>query len=280
MPNTFPEIVGGVSPSLHPSSLSKVREGLVDGKDSYGETRFLPTAVAAEEALTATYEFIVQVNRAEGILDEIQNDKNPTRRRQVPDGNGGIRSMYVGDVMIDRGKLRRVGEGDEELADKVGTAFTKLARLIDKRRNEITSGIGFLEGEIATTLNPRSERSRAIDVAQETAIRSHILSMGKKAIAFATGRIGKHDIETARAVLNAPAYLSGLKDDDLPKLRDLAEMTFAPERSRQLDASRKAMVAVERAGEAAMARLAAVEKRRSSKRADAKKAISEIGAGL
>jgi hypothetical protein len=52
MPNTFPEIVGGVSPSLHPSSLAKIREGLADGTDSYGETRFLPTATAAEEALT------------------------------------------------------------------------------------------------------------------------------------------------------------------------------------------------------------------------------------
>lgn len=280
MPNTFPEIVGSVSPSLHPSSLAKVREGLADGQDNYGETRFLPTAAAAEEALTATYEFIVQVNKAEGILDEIQNDKNPTRRRQVPDGNGGIRSMYVGDVMIDRGKLRRVGEGDEELADKVGAAFQKIARLIDKRSAEIRSGIGFLEKDIETTLNPLSERLRADHVSQETAIRAHVSALGDKGLSFVSERINKRDIETARAVLHAPAYLSGLKDDDLPKLRSHAETIFAPERSRQLEASRKAMVAVVRAGEAAMARFASVEKRRSSKRADAKKAISEIGVGL
>jgi hypothetical protein len=104
--------------------------------------------------------------------------------------------------------------------------------------------------------------------------------LGNKALSFASERIGNHDIETARALLNAPAYLSGLKDDDIPKLREYAEKTFAPEHTRQLGASRKALDAVTRAGEQALARFAAVEKRRSSKRADAKKAISEIGTGL
>lgn len=272
--NDFPEISADVSPGIHPSALAPQRKALATGQDSLGNATYNPIIAAAEEGLSTAYEFLATVATAERLVDGLGD---PAGRRQVGNAaTGEIRSQTWGAVHLDRGKLRKVGEGDQELADATDAAFQRVASTLDKRRAEVVKGIAFLEGKVAEALNPPSRKTQeAVQV--EAQIRSHIASLGSKAGGFVLDRIRAKDITTAAAVLHAPAYLSGLKDADMPKYRQLAAATFAPDETRQLEAANKLSDALMQAGAAALAKNMEVARRRTSNRSEVKKTLKKLG---
>ena len=85
----------------------------------------------------------------------------------------------------------------------------------------LTAQVEHLDGEIATALRPPVEPGLAAQ------IRGHWAG-GGKALTGLRRAIADGDATTASAVLNAPAYLSGLTDKEQGVLRTIAAERFAP----------------------------------------------------
>jgi response regulator RpfG family c-di-GMP phosphodiesterase len=77
-------------------------------------------------------------------------------------------------------------------------------------------------------------------------IRAHVKSLSEKnRFQFVAQKIEQGNLKAVAAVIQAPAFLSGLEDSAGATLKTLAEMKFAPIERSQLEATRKALKHVE-----------------------------------
>ena len=97
-----------------------------------------------------------------------------------------------------------------------------------------------LDKEIAQTLKPPVEPALAAQIRAHWAGNREALPGVKKAI-------DEGDVATMSAVLNAPAYLSGLSDKNQAVLRQVAARRLAPEKVRQRSEATDALERVEAA---------------------------------
>ena len=104
----------------------------------------------------------------------------------------------------------------------------------------LQSQIKHLDGEIAQALRPPVEPNLAGQ------IRAHWSGSGK-ALTGVRRAIQDGDTATMSAVLDAPAYLSGLSDKDQAALRLIAAQKLAPDKVQQRSEAADALERVERA---------------------------------
>ncbi len=125
------------------------------------------------EAFAVTYSAVAQVHAAR---DAVKTDPTLTEAAQL------IRT--------------------QDHADKL---FSKSAGALDKALANMKSGIALLERELSTSMDSAAAGTYGRE------IREHVRSMESgKRISFVTQAIETGDIQTAAAVLSAPAYLTGL----------------------------------------------------------------------
>lgn len=149
----------------------------------------------------------------------------------------GIYSCYgkVNDVAAqveDKGRLASAAQPYCERAiQQAGRAMTTLRKQVEH-----------LDSEIATALKPPVEPNLAGQ------IRAHWARSGK-ALTGVKAAIYDGDTATMSAVLNAPAYLSGLDDKNQAVLRLMAAQQFAPDMVAQRGETADALERVERASD-------------------------------
>jgi hypothetical protein len=101
----------------------------------------------------------------------------------------------------------------------------------------------------------------------------------KERPAFLQHAIQADDKRTVAAVLHAPAYLSGLSDDQSATIRDLAARHWATVDHAQLAAVDVVIDRVEHAGSQMMGRLAKVLAVRDTPRAEAQRKVADLAKG-
>ncbi len=132
--------------------------------------------------------------------------------------------------VADKGRLASAAQPFAERAvQRAGRAITTLR-----------SQVEHLDDEIGKALRPPVEPGLAAQ------IRSH-WARHDKALSRLRRVIEDGDAATASAVLNAPAYLSGLSDKDQAILRQMAAQRFAPDKVARRDETTDALARVERA---------------------------------
>lgn len=131
--------------------------------------------------------------------------------------------------VADKGRLASAAQPFAERAvQQAGRAVTTLRKQVEH-----------LDSEIATALKPPVEPNLAGQ------IRGHWAQSGK-ALTGVKAAIDDGDAATMSAVLNAPAYLSGLTDKNQAVLRLVAAQQFAPDMVAQRGEAADALERVER----------------------------------
>lgn len=265
--NDQPQIRGGIPISVHPGVLTPVSDTLT-GEKASGTPG--PSAYAAgTEALGAIYTWLGAVQDADEAL---QASAEPAMRRQRPDG----RSEYLGALRIADGRLRSYPDRIEEFQDAVHTSWERVALTVDRRTKELDGYLDTLDKQVAHALtDPNAKTAEGIALAGE--IRGHIKALPEKnRFAFVSEAIASGDLPTVSAAINGPAFLSGMKPDDLGKLRILAANKFAPTAYAQRGAVQKVKDAIGVASTHLMARHAKALSMAETPRANANKKLNAL----
>ncbi len=154
-------------------------------------------------------------------------------------GRGALTSLYdaYGRINDTAGKVQdkaRLASAAQPFAER---AVQQAGRAIKTMQQQVAH----LDREIATALRPAVEPSLAAQ------IRAHWAGTGAKALPGLRKAIEAGDAATVGAVLNAPAYLSGLSEENQGLLRAMAAEKFAPEKVAQRAETADALARVERA---------------------------------
>jgi hypothetical protein len=252
--------------SIHPDNLLPQAEHL-DKEGTVGRAAY----AAGREALSAVHGWWAAVEDAERAL---QKAAGPGRRRQL-DG----RSSYLGDLRMRDGKIRRFTGHEEEFAEAAARAHDRAAATVQRRMDELRRYREGLAQKVGAVLDlPDRKSPEGLSVAQE--VRSHLKAMeDKERPVFLQRAIQADDKRTVAAVLHAPAYLSGLSDDQSATIRDLAARHWATVDHAQLAAVDVVIDRVEHAGSQMMGRLAKVLAVRDTPRAEAQRKVADLAKG-
>lgn len=245
-----------VSPSIHPDvtmrHASVLSEADGPGRRAYAEAR---------EALASVYETIGQINDTERAL--LAAAGKPGRE----------------DVVLDGGVLRAKHGREIEFEQAAQRAFDRAARRCDASLARVRAEHGALEKRVTDALGGDQPGG---PLASE--VRAHFKALsgdGRRADALLRAADEK-DVATLRAVLNAPAFLSGFSASDLAALKDQARRRVAPADHAQLDAVADLVEHVMQAGSALMNRMLSVrtacERESKSARGNAERQLRALGA--
>jgi hypothetical protein len=193
-----------ISATLHPDALEAVVKVLSERHQQ-----------AAAELFGGIYDAI-------GRVKELEVEARPRVTRTTEAVHGG--SMT---------RIDRHPTGLEEAAGRAS------AKIVERTRRQIgprSDRVGPLLFTGSHTAPFKTERERLRKEVDEglagkseiaTEIRQRLAARKKEERAgFAKERIAAGDLATTHAILAAPAWISGLKDDDLPELRAQAERQF------------------------------------------------------
>jgi len=216
------KIRADVSPSIHPHILATEVPTL-----SIPGTIGSESLSSAQAALATMYNCAAQVFDAEKAISE---------------------APATGDRVMVMGRIRPVSDASEGFGAAVDKSVSAAAKSVDGQMKRL---LGFEEGLATKVKNAvwdsDSERVSGVAVAGE--VRGHFkkLPVGKR-LSEAMAAIRAGDRRTTTALLSAPSYLSGLSEENLAIIRDLAGERFAPTEFAQLRATRSAIEKVQAAG--------------------------------
>jgi hypothetical protein len=138
-------------------------------------------------------------------------------------------------------ELAFVGVDRSPLAQAAEAAFKHTATLVDKQRAAMETQRAHLEQSVASKLRAPSTDQRFADPC-----RSHIKGLQPSdRIPFLMRIINAGDLATVSAVLEGPAYLSGLDEDQRALVLATAMKRFAPAETKELQAVETAIGRVE-----------------------------------
>lgn len=110
------------------------------------------------------------------------------------------------------------------LAAAMQTRFDRAAKHFDANLGAVSQTVDALGKRIDSTLATTQRDAMAASIASD--LRALARSQ-KQPLAYVLGAIAEDDIDTVRAVLNAPPRLSGLNKDDVALIREKAAQRFA-----------------------------------------------------
>lgn len=163
----------GVSLALHPGSL---REFMTQRGERTEDTA--PLLAPLEDALATTYKGFVQLKEAR---DTAERDPSLTKEAKI------LKVAELGDKVLER-------------------SFAALGRAEKILQNNIAT----LEAQLSEAVVSKASHHVAVE------IRSYVRELkaqGKNPMGFVSEAIRNGDLESASAILGAPAYLSGLTPD-------------------------------------------------------------------
>lgn len=136
-----------------------------------------------------------------------------------------------------------VGMDRTPLAKAAEASFGKAAKLVDAQRAAMLKQKAHLENEVGIKLRAPSSDQKFADPA-----RSYIRGLQPSdRVPFMMRIINSGDIATVSAVLEGPAYLSGLDDEQRALVKSTASVRFAKDEATQLKAVEATIKKVEAA---------------------------------
>jgi hypothetical protein len=222
---------------VHPDSVAAYKELNVENTEGFSVLSI------AKGALTTIYNTFALINHTERLLRASIPPSRPADGKREADGvrrMNGVPTQHVNT-----------------------TEFLKAADAATKRaRTAVVKSLGAMahnETQLAERIaravdDPTRKTSEGQPLAQE--IRTHVKSLSEKnRFQFVAQKIEQGNLKAVAAVIQAPAFLSGLEDNAGATLKTLAEMKFAPIERSQLEATRKALRHVENASKALAERM-------------------------
>jgi hypothetical protein len=233
----------------HPANIESLRGVLApDGERGLAATAFN----IAQEALRDAYRIRGELSRA---------------RRAVADP--ARREFY-------QGKERPAVSPElaTQTADKMSSAFTSGARKFDRAVEEVEEATRAAQNIIDGVLvDPRRNEVAQSSIAAE--IREHVKNNSAQ-FSFVASAIEAGDVVTVRAVLGAPAFLSGLSTENAGILRGVAADKFAPEAVATLKGLAVVRAEIQRGAQALLQRFTEVVPRPSAKSAAGNAALDRL----
>jgi hypothetical protein len=252
-----------IAPNLHPAAMGGDHDVLnIDAS---------PGAAAwhdAQQAVSLGYTTLTAINDAEAALAQVYAASG-ARRVQHPNG----RSEYLGPLRMDSvtGRLRVFTSHDEEFVDVVNAATDRAAKVIDARHTSIRRTIAALDHRVKEALVPKVSPGLSAE------IRAHVKGMKQgERLAFLHTAAKSGDVDTIGSVITAPPYLSGVDDKTVEAVRQIAAVAVAPRDWNQARAAERALAQVEAVGGALLKRMADVQARKNTVRADAGKKVAAL----
>jgi len=220
---THPDALAGYAATLD-------REGTI-GRAAYHEAR---------DTLGIVYRTLGAVADAEKAFLAHVNATTPALRRQKPDG----RTEYLGQLRMQDGKPRVFSSHDEEFAEAAATALDRAAQVVDRRLASLNRSRDGLETRVAEAL-----KDTAHPPAVHAEIRAHLKGLSdSKRVSWLMSAAKRGDKATMHAILSAPAFLSGLTEEQVALARNEAARAVAAQDFEQLQALQNVIAAVEQAG--------------------------------
>jgi hypothetical protein len=213
-------IRGDVPISMHPDALLNIGKALdVDGTPGRSAYR------SAREALGALYGTYARMKDAERAIHAAVPPSSWRPGEQVP---AGWRIGRGGKLVVATGRER-------EYAAAAKAAFDRAAATFDHRFREVRAARAQLDDKVRAAVHqPEDRRPEATALAAE--VRSHFKGRGKRAMLELNNAIARGDRASVAAVLSAPAFLSGLDNEQQQAARRLAQHRFAPVEAAQVEA--------------------------------------------
>jgi hypothetical protein len=232
----------------------------------------------------------VPISMHPGVLAgeaKVLDTAEPTVGRQaLAAGREGLTALYscYGQIEEAEQAMRRASngrpaeDGRDELAAAAKKAYDRAFLTVERRVAELTKLRDGLGAKVATAIDdPNRKTIEGLSVA--TSIREHAKSLpDAKRFQFARAAVAAGDLRTVSALLAAPAYLSGLTDEQLAVVRDQAAQRFAAQDHAQHAATSAVITRVEDGLSRLMVRLGKVGSP-TGPRAKAKAALAKLSGG-
>lgn len=245
--------------SIHPDVITP-HETILNIPQTVG----LSAYAAGREALTSvyiTYANIVDAKTALNIAASIGHRK-PVRMRLPSDGAIGANHAQ-----------------EAEMAEAAAKAVERTLNLVGRREKEIEAHTQTLQQRVVTALeDPFRKTPEGLLLAVET--RSYVKSLaGTVRMKFLKEVIDAGDLRTVSAVLAGRAFISGMSEEEMAVLREIAAISFAKTDHSQLRCVQAIAKTVAASVGQLMSKYAEIEKLRESPRGRANVAIKKLASG-
>jgi hypothetical protein len=236
--------------NLHPQALDNLADHL-DIKDTVGAEAI----AAARGVMQHIHDGYAAINDAETALRKASGQKRIVNGRE----------QFVA--------------GSEDLGKAATNRYNAIAPSVDGALKRLGGIQQVLESRIATAItDPNGNTAQGIALATE--MRAHVKSLGAgERLEFIRQAVVYGDKRTVSALLNGPAYLSGLDAGMLDNLREQASHKFAPQDHVQLAALRELTTKVGNAGSVLLGRMQRAVEAGKNPKAAADAAIRELASG-
>jgi hypothetical protein len=212
---------------VHPDSVAVYKVLNVENTEGLAVLRI------AKETLTTVYNTFAVINHTERLL----------RAANLPSSHADGKRDGSNVRMVNGVSITQFLEAAAAAAKRAQTAVAKSLGAMARIEAQLAARIAMAVDD------PTRKTSEGQLLAQE--IRAHVRSLSdKNRFQFVAQKIEQGNLKAVAAVVQAPAFLSGLEDSAGATLKTLAEMKFAPIERSQLEATRKALKHVEDASKA------------------------------
>jgi hypothetical protein len=150
-----------------------------------------------------------------------------------------LRNIY--DTWATINRLEKEVKDKRALAVEVDNVLTRVGRTTDTRIAELQKAEELNDAALHSVLESKGSDPAAAEIRAHFARQKHPAAELTKAILA-------NDSRTTRAVLAAPAYLSGLTGKEDATIRDIALQIFAPDNHAKREQLDRAIARIERAG--------------------------------
>ncbi len=187
---------------------------------------------SARTALTSMY-------TAFGIMKDAVREATPAE--PVRDKTG----RPVPGTYIDRERLRLPYKNELKLVNGLDAAFGRVVPVVANHVKAMQTQVEKMEADLNASLN-----DPVLNMPLAGEIRAHVKGMPKtKRQTFLADAARRGDKQTVAAVFGAPAYLSGLEDDEHASLRAQILEALVPEKQAAVVAARRVLRHVQKAAD-------------------------------
>ena len=177
----------------------------------------------------------------EGVAADLHPEALTGTTGVIEAARHGLTAVYIslGETIHAEKQLRNIPDAGPQLFKSAYPVIENAVRQIDGSITAVNKIAADHQRAIDSNLAPK-------DAAVASEVRSYFRSLTPaKAHAAAIEAIRSGDIETTRAILTGPSYLSGLDRSQQTALHDIAASTFNPDQHLGLEEARKAKAKLE-----------------------------------